>query len=753
MSTGRAVARGSLYGVLVTSTARRTVLALLAVLTVLVSPTPALADPPERLATQVTDRAGALGGDRGTVDAALARLRSDAGIQLFVVFVESFDGVPAQQWTDETASRSDLGDRDALLAVATTDRAYAYSFAPDPRLTDGELADVAADGIEPALARGDWAGAVIAAADGYRTAAAGSGGAGSSGLFGVVAIVALVVAGALIWVALRRRRRAAAPAPAGSTAPTGPADQAGPPVEDLTAQANALLIELDDDLRASERELQMATAQYGAEATTRFRAALDASRQDVAEAFRLRMTLDEEPAPDEPTRRRTLSEIIDLCRAADARLDAESEDFDRLRDLEGRAASVADEIDRRRAALTADLPRAEAAVRDLDARYAGPAVTAVAENVDQARERLAFAEAAVTRARAALAGAAGPPPGPSAPSPTADPTAAPSAGSTPVFAAASPTAASPAPGTAPLSTSPPSPATDVPGGDRAEAALAVRAAEQAVDQAEQLIGAIHQAVTDLATARKAADALIMEVEAEVAAGRAAQAGGGAVPPTLAGAVAGAEQVLAQVRAELAGPKPDPIGASARLQAADSALDEALAEARDTAERAARARSLLAQALPVARAEVAAASDFISTRRGAVDTGARTALSEAQRHLALAESLAAADPVTAVAEAQQAQRLAATASEYARADVQSWGGGYGDGYGGGYGRPGGFDAGSFAGAVLGGILAGGGGGYRGRYGGGGFGGGGFGGGGFGGGFSGGGFGGSASRGRRTGGGRF
>ena len=69
-------------------------------------------------------------------------------------------------------------------------------------------------------------------------------------------------------------------------------------MEELTARANALLIELDDDLRASERELQMATAQYGADATTRFRAALEASRQDVAEAFRLRMTLDEEPAPE-----------------------------------------------------------------------------------------------------------------------------------------------------------------------------------------------------------------------------------------------------------------------------------------------------------------------------------------------------------------------------------------------------------------------------------------------------------------------
>jgi hypothetical protein len=131
--------------------------------------------------------------------------------------------------------------------------------------------------------------------------------------------------------------------------------------------------------------------------------------------------------------------------------------------------------------------------------------------------------------------------------------------------------------------------------------------------------------------------------------------------------------------------------------------------------------------------VAAAGTFITTRRGAVNMSARTALSEAQRHLTLAESLATTDPVAAIAEARQAQQLAATANQYARADVQSWGG---------YGQAGGIDMGSFAGAVLGGILSGGGGRYRG---------GGFGGGFGGGGFGGGGFGGSASRSRRTGGG--
>jgi hypothetical protein len=720
------------------SIARRALPALLVILAAVLWSAPVSADPPARLATQVTDTVGALSSDRSAVDAALGRLQADTGIQLFVVFVGSFDGTPAQEWTDSTAQLSDLGDRDALLAVATRDRAYAYSFPNDSRISDRELAAVASDKIEPALSRGDWPGAVVAAADGYRAAASGSG-----SLVWVMVVLALVVTGGLIWVAVRRRRKRTA-APVAAT-------PAGPSTDELSDRANALLIELDDDLRASERELDLATAQYGAEATVRFREALDAARADVAEAFRLRMSLDEEPTVDEPTRRERLSAIIDRCMAADQRLDAESEDFDRLRDLEGRAAEVADEVDRRRAAAETALPATATALQDLESRYAGSAVTAVSANVDQARERLAFATQALARARTALE-SAGPP---QAGTPQAGPpqSGTPQSGTpqsgTPQSGtpqSGTPQSSTPQAGGSPMTGAPDRPAPDVaagsgqvPGGSRAEAALAVRAAEQAVDQAEQLIGAIHRAATDLNAARAAADALMTEIGTEITAGRSAMAGGGATPG-LSEAIASAEHVVAQVRTELAASRPDPAAAVARLHAADANLDQALAEARDAAERATRARALLAQTLPVARAEVAAASDFITTRRGAVDAGARASLSEAQRHLALAESLASTDPVAALAAAQQAQSLAASASESARHDVANWGGygGYGSGYG---GR--GFDAGSFAGAVLGGILAG-------QSRGGSWGGGGWG-GGYGGGWGGGGFGGSGSRGRRTGGG--
>jgi hypothetical protein len=217
--------------------------------------------------------------------------------------------------------------------------------------------------------------------------------------------------------------------------------------------------------------------------------------------------------------------------------------------------------------------------------------------------------------------------------------------------------------------------------------------------------------------------------------------GGSSPVPL---VARAEAAIAEAAKAATAPQPDPIAALRLLDEANTALDAYLAEAREAQDRSRRAAAALDQALLTARSAVATAEDFVTTRRGAVGSPARTRLAEAQRHLQQAS--ADGDPVAALQEAQQADALAQEALRLAQSDVSQWSG---PGMGGG-GNNLGVDLGSL---VLGGILSGGfsGGGGRGR-GGGGFGGvGSFGGGGgFGGGTS---FGGSATRGRRGGGGRF
>ena len=469
---------------------RRAAWAQVAALALLwLAPAPALADDPLRLDQQLTDRAEVLGNRRSQAEAALRELRDRTQLQLFVVFVHSFDGAAAQEWTDDTARRSDLGDRDALLAVATRDRAYAYSFDADFPLTDAQLADVAATAIEPPLAENDWAGAVIGAARGYEAALNGqpvprpsivpgepdTGGGGPP--VAAVVIGALVIAGVCLggWLWWRHRRQPRPSARPGEIS-----------VEELATRADTALVEVDDELRTSERELALATGQYGAEATASFAAALEAARQQVAEAFRLRMSLDEAGpgAPDEQTRRRVLTEIIERCETADDRLDAEAEAFDALRELEAHVEQAAAELGQRLAAARERLPGTESALAELRGKYAGEALAAVAGNVTEARERLEFAGSALDRAGASVAS-----------------------------------------------------------GDRPAAALAVRAAEEAVSQAMTLLDAVDRVGADLTSARAAVDTLLVEIAADLAAARSAATA--AAPrvqvEAVAAAAAGAEQ--------------------------------------------------------------------------------------------------------------------------------------------------------------------------------------------------------------------
>jgi hypothetical protein len=672
---------------------------LLAVLTLLLVGSPAMADPPSRLDEQVDDRVGALRGSEEQVRAALDRLREEDGIQLFVVVVSSFDGQGGQDWAEQTAVLSQLGPRDVLLAVAVDDRAYGISVDARFPVSDAAIDDIVAQNVEPRLAAGDTAGAVVAFADGLR-----EGGASGGGQWTPLAWVvggAAVVGGGTYLLSRRRRRRAQADhgtGPAGPD-PQQPADEyAGTPTADLSYRASAALIELDDAVRTSEQELAFAQSRFGDEAVAGFRRALEESRAEMVEAFGLRQRLDDDQPEDEGAQRVLLAEILRLCRSADERLDAQAEAFDRLRDLESTAPEVVAALGPRIAAAEARLPEETARLERLRGRYAAAALVPVVDNVGQAERLLAAARTEVEQAQAAV---------------TAD--------------------------------------------RRPEAAVSARAAEDALAQAAVLLDGVGRLESELdAAGARFADARA-EVEQDLAEARALLAAGD--PGGLAPVVARAEAGLAAADREQAGTDgfPDPLAALRRLDEIGAALDDGLDAAREAQARNARAAAMLDHALLAARSSVAAASDFVTTRRGAVGGEARTRLAEAQRHLDMAAGLAERDPAAALREAQRADELAQDALRVARDDVGRWSDPAGSAPGGS-----GVDLGSL---ILGGILFGGRGGGGGYGGPGGWGGGGWSGGpgwgggsgrggrGGGGGFSPGSFGGSGTRGRRGTGGRF
>ena len=98
----------------------------IAVAAVMLLPATASAEPPFRVPTQITDRAGALAGnDQADVQAALNQLTSEDNVDLYVVYVDTFDEpTDSEQWTSQTAELSSLGNNQILLAIATGGRAY-----------------------------------------------------------------------------------------------------------------------------------------------------------------------------------------------------------------------------------------------------------------------------------------------------------------------------------------------------------------------------------------------------------------------------------------------------------------------------------------------------------------------------------------------------------------------------------------------------------------------------------------------------
>jgi uncharacterized membrane protein YgcG len=673
----------------------------------LLSGGPALAEEPFALPDQVVDEASAIT-DEASVEDAIDELQAEDGTQLYVVFVDSFEGLSAGEWMNATGDLSGLGGDDAMLAVAVQDEDYGFTLPARSELSVDEANSLAREYVAPEFTEGDWETGTIAFADILRTGdAPGSGDSGDSGGGGgallAVAAIAAVGGGAYLVSRARRRKREAQPPPVQRLERPDP--YAGVSTEELQGRASNALLELDEAMKTSQLDLDYARSQYGEDAVTGFDKALATSRDELARAFAIRQQLDDDIAEDEPTTRQMLGEMLKLTEASDARLDAQAEAFGRLRDLENTAPAVLEALAPRIAALRERIPAEEQRLADLRNRFAESALAPVRDNVTEARARLAAAEQEVHEALDALGA-----------------------------------------------------------GRPGDAVGDIRAAEDAVAQTTTLLDAVGRLAADLEAAGGRVIAVRAETEKDLAEARSLVASGNR--SGLAPQIARAETALTSADAALRpadGSPGDPLIALRQLEEADIALEQALSVARDAQTQIRRAAAALDQAVLSARSTIAAAADFIDTRRGAVGPEARTRLAEAQRHLDVAVDLGRDDPVAALREAHQATTMAQQALDRAQDDVSRWsGGGHGGGYGGGYGGPGGFGGGYGGGRggvdlgslVLGGILLGGGrGGSRGGGFGGGFGGGGLGGGGFGGGRSGGGSFGGSRGGGRTGGGRF
>lgn len=627
----------------------------------------------------VTDHAGVLSDDQeDATEARLTRLTESSSADLFVVLVDDFTSPQDRiAWADAVAERNNLGPEQYLLAVAVDGRSYYISAAPGGPLSDAKLADIE-DKIQPLLAQNDWDGAISLAADEIQ----GDGGAGAlrSTLIGLAVLAALLLLVLIIVLVVRARRRAEVRKRGAMPEKPDPND----PFSTLTdqqvqSQAGAALVQADDAITSSQEELSFAVAQFGDAATAEFGSAIDTAKAKMSEAFDIKQKLDDEIEDTVFDRRAWHLRIIALCDDIDEVLDANTEAFNALRQLEQNAPQALERVRRDRAAAQPLIDSAPSAFDELASAFAPAALETVAQNAGQARERAALADRSIDAAAAAITA-----------------------------------------------------------GDTGEAAFAIRAAEQATAQAVQLVNAITTLGTELSSIEAQSQALLTELQSDIAAA-------GELPDpngSIAAAAATAEAQLRQARTDLAGARRNPPQVLRSLTAANSQIDGAIAEGRASVERTRRAQQLLQTTLAQASSEIRAAHDFIQTRRGAIGSTARTRLANADAALSHAQSLSSTDVEQALSLSQNALAFARDALSTAQADLSAYSSPVGSGWGssGAFGGSG--LGGDIIGGVIGGLLAGGGGssshgGWRSG----------------GGGFRSSGFGGGGGRSGRSGGGRF
>ena len=618
------------------------------------------AEPPFRLQTQVTDNTGALSGsDRAEVQAAVDKLYNDKRIQLWVVYVKDFSGQTAYNWVQNTIKASDLGNDDALLAVATEERSFGFDIPSTIAGGTSTLSDdIRRNEIEPALRQNDWAGAAVAAANGLNTPS--NTGTGISGLALLIMLAILIVAVLLLWLWMRHRRRKRREAEAAAAKRVDPTDAnalASVPIDALDDLSKSIVVDVDNAVRTSDAELALAVEEFGATQTEPFSRAVANARTTLSQAFNVRQILDDAVPEPQQQRRDLLTRVVVAAAKADRELEDQSEAFEQLRDLVINAPSRLDALTQQLVDLTARISPSKQTLTTLQTQFSETALSSVVGNVETAKHRLTFADQNITNGRTLVAR---------------------------------------------------------PAGDQLGLVDAIRAAESALGQARTLLDAVDSAATDINRAVATLPSAITDTQAGVDSATAQlQQSNTPQAEDLGTARDAAANAIADANRDGAA---DPLGAFTRLTKADADLDRLLAsvtEQREAAERLGRAAQ---QAVAAARSRIKSVSDFIDTRRGSIGAEARTRLSEADRQLEAAEAKRESDPREAVAHANGAATLAAQAQSLANDDVRSAQRSYTSPYGGGGG---GSDMGAvIGGIIIGNILRGGfGGGFGGGYGGG------------------------------------
>lgn len=576
---------------------------------------PASAQPPLRLPDYVTDTTGVLTGPgRAAVTSAIDKLYADRHVRLWVVYVEDFSGESAASWAQRTVRSSDLGDHDALLAVATTGRAYAFLVPSTVHgVSKSQVDDLQRNQIEPALRAGDWSGAAVAAADGLNRSPSSSG-----RVFLLVAIGIIVTAVLVLLIVMRyraRRRRTVALAAAQRIDLTDPTALAAVPLDTLDDLSRLMVVDVDNALRTSCNELTLAIDEFGEERTHPFSQAVNNAQAALSQAFTVRQQLDDD-APETPAQRRELlTRVIVSATQADRELESQTEAFEKLRDLVINAPARIAGLTQQFVELTSRIAPTEQQLTELHNEFGSAALTSVSNNIEVAKERLTFADRHTSSARKLTQ--------------------------------------------------------QVVSEQQSGLVDAIHAAESALGQVRALLDAVDNAAGDIRHAVATLPSLIVDIQAGIqhANEQLQKAQNTKIRHT--GDLIAARDTAARALDHSCGAgSTDPLNAFAQLAKADTDLQRQLAALTEEQASIDRLNHSFEQALFTAQSRVRAVSDYIDTRRGSIGPDARTRLAEAKRQLQAAADKKPTSLAKAIGHANAASTLAAHAQSLANADAQS-----------------------------------------------------------------------------------
>ncbi|BFL74990.1 TPM domain-containing protein [Corynebacterium pseudogenitalium] len=629
------------------------------------------------LTEKVTDDAGVLSTqEKAELREKIAQLQKDEHLTLFVYITDEL-GTDPETFAGQAVQ--DKGPNSAVYVLSINDRKMGVQAGdawPKGRLD--QMYDAAYD----KLASDEYGASAVALADAALGNSSSTNSASdSSGLAwlggGAAAIVA--AGGGIMYYSRRttKKNNAQTLESAREISP-GDTDQLNRlPLETLDQLAQEELVSTDESIRRGKEELNIALSEFGPERVRPFTKAMNHSTSTLQKAFHLRQRLDD-AVPESPAeRRQMLVEIVSSCGQADDALDAQAEEFAKMRDLLIHSDEKLDELTQRTVGLRARLPEAESTLAGLKSNYDENVLSSIADNPELAAASLDEAEKLLDKARGVQT---------------------------------------------------------QPAGQQGPLVGLIRDIEHACEMTDRLISGVENAEENIATARGNLEALIAEVEGEIDEARELERQGKAQGTTadwdkLEDLLGRAGTAVNDAKAH---GQQDPLGQHTALTSIDTQLDEALDRVREKTSTHARQLDLFRQQISVAESNIQAAEDLISSRGRIIGSGARTALADAKRLHAQALHTERSDIRAALQSSREAVAAAQAALQRAKDDIdehrrrqqrQQMGNaagnvvtgmvlgqmlGGGRGFGGGFGG-GGFGGGSFGGGDFGG---GGGGGFRG-----------------------------------------